>query len=353
MGGQPLDRPSWAWPPPPTAAGYWLVASDGGIFAFGDAAFYGSMGGQHLDRPIVGMAATPDGGGLLAGRVRRRHLRLRRRRRSTVRWAVSPSIAGRGHAVRRSGRRLPPGGGRRRTVLVRHPVRRLRRRAPPRAAVSVDSSGTGYRIVSADGSVYAFGGAAYLGSVDRPPAGRRGRDHRPGPRRRQRGRPGLHRPPDRRRRVHRAVRHGGHRRRPTATPSTPSTSTWPSGWPAAPPGRGATVVLTRSTDTGVGPCVDVRAAIGNDAGSDAAISIHGDGGPGVGPGIRRRRPGPGRELDQRRPGDRGALGTSSATRARPLPGRHRRTGVGLLGHRRHRPPGRPRWPQPLRPSPRS
>ena len=47
---------------------------------------------------------------------------------------------------------------------------------------------------------------------------------------------------------------------------------------------GATVVLTRYTDTGVGPCVNVRAAIGNDDGSDAAISIHGDGGPVSGSG---------------------------------------------------------------------
>ena len=43
--------------------GYWIVASDGGIFTFGDANFYGSMGGQHLNAPIVGMAATPDGRG--------------------------------------------------------------------------------------------------------------------------------------------------------------------------------------------------------------------------------------------------------------------------------------------------
>ena len=30
-------------------------------FTFGDAQFYGSMGGQHLNQPIVGMAATPSG----------------------------------------------------------------------------------------------------------------------------------------------------------------------------------------------------------------------------------------------------------------------------------------------------
>ena len=66
--------------PTPDGRGYWLVASDGGIFTFGDAGFYGSTGNIHLNQPIVGMAATPDGRGLLAGRLRRRHLHLRRRR---------------------------------------------------------------------------------------------------------------------------------------------------------------------------------------------------------------------------------------------------------------------------------
>jgi hypothetical protein len=47
----------------PDGKGYWLVASDGGIFDYGDAAFYGSTGGIHLNRPVVAMAATPDGGG--------------------------------------------------------------------------------------------------------------------------------------------------------------------------------------------------------------------------------------------------------------------------------------------------
>jgi hypothetical protein len=45
------------------AQGYWEVASDGGIFAFGDAGFEGSMSGQHLNARVVGMAATPDAKG--------------------------------------------------------------------------------------------------------------------------------------------------------------------------------------------------------------------------------------------------------------------------------------------------
>ena len=35
------------------------MASDGGIFAYGDAVFYGSTGAMTLNKPIVGMAADP------------------------------------------------------------------------------------------------------------------------------------------------------------------------------------------------------------------------------------------------------------------------------------------------------
>src|SRR3954468_20677527 len=48
---------------------------------------------------------------------------------------------------------------------------------------------------------------------------------------------------------------------------------------------GAHVVLTRTTDTGWGPCITERAAIGNRAHADAAISIHADGGPSGGRGF--------------------------------------------------------------------
>ena len=45
------------------AGGYWLVASDGGIFAFGNAPFYGSTGDLTLNEPVVGMTASPSGHG--------------------------------------------------------------------------------------------------------------------------------------------------------------------------------------------------------------------------------------------------------------------------------------------------
>ena len=63
--------------PTPTGHGYWLVASDGGVFAFGDATFHGSTGALPLNSPVVGMAATRDGDGYWLVACRRRDLRLR------------------------------------------------------------------------------------------------------------------------------------------------------------------------------------------------------------------------------------------------------------------------------------
>ena len=45
------------------AGGYWMVAADGGVFAFGGAGYYGSMGGAHLNSAIISITSTPDGKG--------------------------------------------------------------------------------------------------------------------------------------------------------------------------------------------------------------------------------------------------------------------------------------------------
>jgi len=60
-GGMHLNAPVVDMAPTPDGRGYWLVASDGGIFSYGDAQFYGSTGGRHLNQPVVGMASTPTG----------------------------------------------------------------------------------------------------------------------------------------------------------------------------------------------------------------------------------------------------------------------------------------------------
>ncbi|HXA28006.1 MAG TPA: PQQ-binding-like beta-propeller repeat protein [Candidatus Angelobacter sp.] len=61
-GGQHLNAPVVGMAATPSGRGYWLVASDGGIFTYGDAGWFGSKGGQPLNAPVVGMAATPSGG---------------------------------------------------------------------------------------------------------------------------------------------------------------------------------------------------------------------------------------------------------------------------------------------------
>ena len=67
LGGTKLNKPITGILPTPSGEGYWMVASDGGIFAFGDAPYYGSAGALKLNQPIVGMAAkAPDSGFLAA-----------------------------------------------------------------------------------------------------------------------------------------------------------------------------------------------------------------------------------------------------------------------------------------------
>jgi len=64
MAGQKLDKPVVGIAATTDGGGYWLVAGDGGVFSLGDAAFHGSLPGLHLTsyKPIVGIL-SPDNGG--------------------------------------------------------------------------------------------------------------------------------------------------------------------------------------------------------------------------------------------------------------------------------------------------
>src|SRR2546425_3731725 len=76
-GGTHLAKPIVGMAATPTGHGYWLVASDGGIFGYGDAGYYGSAGGIHLPQPIVGMSPPPPRPGYRLRAPRRPHLRSR------------------------------------------------------------------------------------------------------------------------------------------------------------------------------------------------------------------------------------------------------------------------------------
>ena len=90
--------------PTPSGNGYWLVASDGGIFTFGDATFHGSTGGIRAQPADHRHRADAVGRGLLAGRRRRRRVHVRRR-------GVRRLDRCRGRAGRRPARRRPTGSG--------------------------------------------------------------------------------------------------------------------------------------------------------------------------------------------------------------------------------------------------
>ncbi len=127
MAGQPLNAPIVGIAPTPNGGGFWLVASDGGVFAFGNASFYGSTGALRLNKPIVGIAATHDGGGY---------------------WLVAAD--GGVFAFGDAAFSGSMGGMHLNASMV---------------GIAGDPDGTGYWTVSSDGGVFSFGDAPYLGSA--------------------------------------------------------------------------------------------------------------------------------------------------------------------------------------------
>ena len=122
-----LNKPIVGLAQTPDERGYWMVATDGGIFSFGDAAFYGSTGAIHLNRPIVAMAPTSDGKGY---------------------WLVASDggIFAFGDAAFY---------GSTGNISLAQPI----------VGMASSPSGNGYWLVAADGGVFNFGDARFFGSA--------------------------------------------------------------------------------------------------------------------------------------------------------------------------------------------
>jgi PQQ-like domain len=127
MGGRPLNQPIVGMAATPTSGGYWEVASDGGLFAFGNAQFFGSMGGRPLNQPVVGMASTPTGGGY---------------------WEVASDggLFAFGNATFYGSMGGKP---------LNQPI----------VGMAATSTGKGYWEVAKDGGLFAFGNATFYGSM--------------------------------------------------------------------------------------------------------------------------------------------------------------------------------------------
>ena len=176
MGGVHLHRPIVGMASTPDGKGYRLVASDGGIFSFGDATFHGSMGGVPLNRPIVGMASTPDGkgywlvasdGGIFAFGDATFHGSMGGvpLNRPIVGMASAPD--GKGYwLVASDGGLFAFGDATFRGSMGGQPLNR------PIVGMASTAAGHGYWLVASDGGIFAFGDAAFHGSMGGVPLNR-------------------------------------------------------------------------------------------------------------------------------------------------------------------------------------
>jgi calcineurin-like phosphoesterase family protein/quinohemoprotein amine dehydrogenase alpha subunit-like protein len=164
-----LAQPIVSMSPTSTGKGYWLVASDGGIFAFGDAKFHGSTGNIRLVKPIVGMATTPTGngywlvasdGGIFAFGDAAFYGSTGAIKLAKPIIGMMPTPSGNGYWMIAS-----DGGVFAYGDAKFHGSTGSLKLASPIVGVAATPTGGGYWFTGANGAIYAFGDAGFFGAA--------------------------------------------------------------------------------------------------------------------------------------------------------------------------------------------
>ncbi|HET9771755.1 MAG TPA: hypothetical protein VFS16_12765, partial [Acidimicrobiia bacterium] len=164
-----LNMPIVGMAATPSGQGYWLVASDGGIFSFGDAAFFGSTGAMKLNKPIVGMAATPSGqgywlvasdGGIFSFGDAGFFGSTGDIKLNKPITGMTPSASGKGYRMVATDGGIFSFGD-----AAFHGSAGAEKLARPIAGMAPTPSGQGYWIVGSDGAIFPYGDAAGLGAA--------------------------------------------------------------------------------------------------------------------------------------------------------------------------------------------
>ena len=162
-----LNRPIIGMARTANGGGYWLLASDGGIFNFGNAHFYGSAGGVHAATPFVDMVSTPSGrgywiansnGSVYAYGDAKNHGSAAGRPLATPIAAMASTPTGRGYWLATRGGQILPFGDARSfgsTGALNNPILDMTR----------TRSGHGYWLLGSDGGIFTFGDAHFYGST--------------------------------------------------------------------------------------------------------------------------------------------------------------------------------------------
>ncbi|HEX6392000.1 MAG TPA: 3D domain-containing protein [Acidimicrobiales bacterium] len=175
LGGIRVNSPIVGIAATPTGNGYWLVGSDGGVFTFGDAGYFGSTGAQHLNSPIVGIASTHTGhgywlvasdGGVFTFGDAAFHGSLGgvQLNKPIVGLAGTPTGAGYWLVGSDGGVFTFGDAGYFGSTGAQHLNASI-------VGIASSTSGRGYWLAAADGGVFNFGDATYLGSLATEPSG--------------------------------------------------------------------------------------------------------------------------------------------------------------------------------------